>query len=47
MEYVKILQEDTRHMKIYFGKHSGPIEFGNILVWRVEVTRQILLNLSN
>jgi len=32
----EILQGDTRHMKLYFGKVSSQIEFGNILFQRVQ-----------
>jgi hypothetical protein len=34
-------------MELYLGKVSGQIEFGNILFYRVEITIQILSNLSN
>ena len=43
----EILQGSTGHMKLYCGKFSGHIEFENILFQMIEVTRQILRNLSN
>jgi hypothetical protein len=34
-------------MKLYCGKYLGQMDLGNILFYIIEVTRQILSNLSN
>jgi len=47
LDWVEIVQGDTRHIEIYCEKCSDQIEFGNILFQLVKVTRWILSNLSN
>jgi hypothetical protein len=43
----EILQWNIKHIKIYCGKFSGQMKFGNIIVQGVKCGRWILLNMSN